>query len=66
MNSLNVAVLGRLTWDHQSHEAIPGLIQDVSARAHGEARLSTRSLSTSLPGCRAIRSVRQGELTRAA
>ena len=50
MNSRYVAVLGRVTCDHQSQEAIPGLIQDVSASTQGDARLSTKSLSMSRPG----------------
>src|SRR5580765_7325327 len=61
MSSLYAAVPGRLTWDHQSQEAMPGLTQDVSAIREGEARFKTRSLSTSRPGWRAMMSVRQGE-----
>src|SRR5208283_4447700 len=52
---------GRLTWDHQSHDAMPGLTHEASAMTGGDARFSTRSLSTRRPGWRAMMKVRQGE-----
>src|SRR5579863_1803996 len=47
--------------DHQSHAALPGLIHEVSAIAHGGLRLMTILDSTSRPGLSATIITRHGE-----
>src|SRR2546428_719317 len=47
--------------DHQSQAALPGFIQEVSERADGALRLSTRSFdSMRSPGIRLTSRTRQG------
>src|ERR1017187_9595014 len=48
--------------DHHPHDALPGLIQLVSAMAHGGLRLRMMLDSTSRPGWSPIMRTRQGEL----
>ena len=57
---LNETFLATLP-DHQSHEVLPGLIQEVSAISLGGLRLTTMFDSTSRPGSAAIIITRQGE-----
>src|SRR5579862_7013887 len=49
--------------DHQSHAALPGLIQEVSAMAQGGLRLRTMLDSMKRPGLSATIMTRQGECT---
>src|ERR1035438_5275798 len=52
----------QLVPDHQFHDALPGLIQLVSAMAHGGLRLRMILDSTSRPGWSPIMRTRHGEL----
>src|SRR6516164_9661907 len=45
---------------HQSHDALPGLIHEVSAIIEGGLRLSTMFDSMSRPGSLAISTIRHG------